>query len=340
MIKFNCTCGQPLQVGDDLAGKKARCPFCYKVLNVPAPESVPATAPPATAGKPAAAEKVEIAPKPPRAPATAGKPSREQKPGVSPLPYVAVVVIALAIVAGILLWWNLSTAPGPSPAVPEKQVAVKVVPPALPPPAPTPEKAIPPKPPAEKPGKAPVPVKPPTPAPSPVQPPAPLPLSGTGKVTIEPAPTETAFQPGQIISREIGSRIEAIVIAQLRQIVNMSMFVNQPVREGTKLKATVEGIVHEGEVFKPFNVYVRQDGTVTVKRFYVKTTSPWKLDKEVTIPAGILLQLGEDNRYSVADLAKPPATAGKPAPPPPAARETAPTPVPLPQELSPEPETY
>ena len=324
MIEFNCACGQSLQVGDDLAGKKARCPFCYKVLNVPAPESVPATAPPATLPAEAGAGK----------PATAGKPSREKRPSADWR--IAVVVIVLAIVAGILLWRNLSTAPGPSPGVPEKQVAVKVVPPALPPSRPpqaggTPKKAIPPKPPAEKPGKAPVPVKPPTPAPSPAPPPA-------GKVTIKPAPRETAFQPGQPISGEIGESVRAIVVGQVQPHVNLSrVTLAQPVQKGIALKATVGKTEYEGVTFRPFNAYVAKDGTVSVRTFYVKTTAPWKLDNGVTIPADVPLQF-ENSRYMVTPSATPPVPpqgGSKPAPPPPARPAPAPAPE-IPPELQPE----
>jgi Protein of unknown function (DUF1559)/Domain of unknown function (DUF4190) len=35
MIRFSCSCGQELQVPDDSAGKKARCPACQTVCTVP-----------------------------------------------------------------------------------------------------------------------------------------------------------------------------------------------------------------------------------------------------------------------------------------------------------------
>src|SRR5262245_43431015 len=49
-IRFSCTCGKPLQVKDEQAGTRARCPFCRAVVSVPAgaqeePESLPGVVP-------------------------------------------------------------------------------------------------------------------------------------------------------------------------------------------------------------------------------------------------------------------------------------------------------
>jgi phage FluMu protein Com len=42
-IKFPCPhCKKGLSVKEHLAGKRAKCPACKKVLTVPAPESAPA----------------------------------------------------------------------------------------------------------------------------------------------------------------------------------------------------------------------------------------------------------------------------------------------------------
>ncbi|MBI4617382.1 MAG: hypothetical protein HY720_27475 [Planctomycetes bacterium] len=50
MLRFDCTgCGKVVQVPDHLAGKKARCPHCSAVLDVPAAAAVPAPAVPARA---------------------------------------------------------------------------------------------------------------------------------------------------------------------------------------------------------------------------------------------------------------------------------------------------
>ncbi len=38
MIIFQCRCGQNLQVGDELAGCKARCPKCRAAMMVPESE--------------------------------------------------------------------------------------------------------------------------------------------------------------------------------------------------------------------------------------------------------------------------------------------------------------
>jgi hypothetical protein len=45
-IKFKCECGQPLKVGEEMAGKVGKCPFCGKQVHVPIileaePEDVP-----------------------------------------------------------------------------------------------------------------------------------------------------------------------------------------------------------------------------------------------------------------------------------------------------------
>ncbi len=42
MIKFNCPdCGQKVAVGDELAGKKGRCPKCKQVVTIPTPSAPP-----------------------------------------------------------------------------------------------------------------------------------------------------------------------------------------------------------------------------------------------------------------------------------------------------------
>src|SRR5262245_48648354 len=42
MIRVSCDCGQTLQVRDDLAGKRAKCPKCGNICTVPGPEDQPA----------------------------------------------------------------------------------------------------------------------------------------------------------------------------------------------------------------------------------------------------------------------------------------------------------
>lgn len=41
MIHFRCPCGQDLQVADELAERKVRCPQCKTVVKAPAASSVP-----------------------------------------------------------------------------------------------------------------------------------------------------------------------------------------------------------------------------------------------------------------------------------------------------------
>jgi hypothetical protein len=40
-ITFNCTCGKILRVPDETAGRRAKCPACNAVVNVPRPEPEP-----------------------------------------------------------------------------------------------------------------------------------------------------------------------------------------------------------------------------------------------------------------------------------------------------------
>lgn len=35
-IKFTCSCGEKIEVDDELAGRQARCPYCEAVVDVPA----------------------------------------------------------------------------------------------------------------------------------------------------------------------------------------------------------------------------------------------------------------------------------------------------------------
>jgi len=40
-ITFNCTCGKTLRVPDENAGRRAKCPACNAIVNVPKPEVEP-----------------------------------------------------------------------------------------------------------------------------------------------------------------------------------------------------------------------------------------------------------------------------------------------------------
>lgn len=58
-ITFACGCGRQLQVGDEYAGKKARCPECNAVLDVPFADAPPPLPTPAKPPIARAARKVE-----------------------------------------------------------------------------------------------------------------------------------------------------------------------------------------------------------------------------------------------------------------------------------------
>ena len=45
-ITFACDCGKQLKVGDEFAGKRAKCPACAAVLAVPTDDSFPTAPPP------------------------------------------------------------------------------------------------------------------------------------------------------------------------------------------------------------------------------------------------------------------------------------------------------
>ena len=45
-ITFVCECGKTLRAGDDLAGRKTRCPECSSILTIPEPEVDPDPIPP------------------------------------------------------------------------------------------------------------------------------------------------------------------------------------------------------------------------------------------------------------------------------------------------------
>jgi hypothetical protein len=42
-IQFTCGCGRTLQVGEEHAGRRAKCPACGKVVRIPVPEALPAS---------------------------------------------------------------------------------------------------------------------------------------------------------------------------------------------------------------------------------------------------------------------------------------------------------
>jgi len=54
MIKFTCTCGEPLRVKDELAGRRVRCPACRQAIEVP---PTPVSRAPGRMGPPAGESK-------------------------------------------------------------------------------------------------------------------------------------------------------------------------------------------------------------------------------------------------------------------------------------------
>src|SRR5215831_2969810 len=42
-LKFNCICGKPLTADLTAAGKRAKCPNCGQVIQIPQPQKPPAT---------------------------------------------------------------------------------------------------------------------------------------------------------------------------------------------------------------------------------------------------------------------------------------------------------
>jgi Protein of unknown function (DUF1559)/Domain of unknown function (DUF4190) len=63
MIRFPCQCGQELQVPDEGAGKKARCPACQAVCDVPAASPGDAAIQPASAPRAMPDERIEDGPR-------------------------------------------------------------------------------------------------------------------------------------------------------------------------------------------------------------------------------------------------------------------------------------
>ncbi|MCI0704448.1 MAG: hypothetical protein L0241_25620 [Planctomycetia bacterium] len=53
-ITFNCTCGKTLRVPDEHAGRRAKCPACNAIVDIPGPDPVfeIVEKPPATSSTP------------------------------------------------------------------------------------------------------------------------------------------------------------------------------------------------------------------------------------------------------------------------------------------------
>ncbi len=331
VIKFNCTCGQPLQVNGELAGKKARCPFCYKVLSVPTAGETPEARPPEP-DKPQAPENVQTAaPAPAAAPPSA--PATPAQPRASALPYIIIVVLALGLLATAALWWYSMQPVGvvPAPTAPAQQPTAPIIEQPQPveqpqPPATIEQPST--KPPAPKPRpKAPAAKPAPPPAVTQPTPVAPAPVTPSTVRPPEPPKVEQpthpfSFEPGQTIDPKIGNNIKAIVVALVRPLINPATEITKGIPKGTALKASVNGSRYEGVTFQDFNVYGAKDGTISVKRFHVQTTSEWKLGDGTVIPSGTRLQLDETNTYSVVGPEEP--AAPVPAPPTAPAPQTPP----------------
>lgn len=115
-IELTCTgCAQTLRVGDDHAGKKARCPKCGTISTVPISGEAPALAPTDTSSfdEPTAgsanpfADLPEPAPTPYRSPGHGGvAPSRFQKPdrGGLVLAFGILGIVTCCVPFGIAAW--------------------------------------------------------------------------------------------------------------------------------------------------------------------------------------------------------------------------------------------
>lgn len=77
-IKFLCTCGKKIQMPDETAGRRIKCPRCAKVLTIPAESTLPAS-PELPAGKPVAARPA-VTPAPAQAKAPPVPPAKAAAP--------------------------------------------------------------------------------------------------------------------------------------------------------------------------------------------------------------------------------------------------------------------
>jgi len=119
-------------------------------------------------------------------------------------------------------------------------------------------------------------------------------------------PPVSAFKPGPL-DAGLGAQIRTIVLAQLKGTVKAKGPYVATVRKGTKLDVTLEGHRYQGAAYRHFVVSVPKGGNPVVRRFYVKTTSPWKLREDVVVPPETYLA-HEKNQYKVVDV---PALAAK-----------------------------
>jgi hypothetical protein len=72
MITFHCTCGQKLQVPDELGGARVRCPICRAVAVAPPYGSLPTGFLPAPEGAPTVSSHHDLTIKP-------AEPGRQRK---------------------------------------------------------------------------------------------------------------------------------------------------------------------------------------------------------------------------------------------------------------------
>jgi len=131
-IRLACPCGKSLQVSDEAAGKRAKCPACGKLLPVPAARVPgPETAPPAAAAIHFTPDEDEAEPHPQRKGEPeddedkAEPPGRRKRSSRTPL-LVGLAAGAVLLLAGGLAYWLLSRGNKDKDKVAQKQAPAEV----------------------------------------------------------------------------------------------------------------------------------------------------------------------------------------------------------------------
>jgi hypothetical protein len=114
-------------------------------------------------------------------------------------------------------------------------------------------------------------------------------------------PQERSTFPEGPLSAEIGAKIRAIVIAQLRGTIPTEGTQLHAVAQATPMDVTLEGNRYQAVAYKRFSVITLASGELKVRESFLKTANVWELGDQVSLPPNTYL-ISKESGCEVVDV--------------------------------------
>ncbi len=130
------------------------------------------------------------------------------------------------------------------------------------------------------------------------------PVAEKGPAAAPPAPVPARVAPAGFESGPLEpgltDNVRSIVVMHMRKTIRAGRLGVAVARPGTKVDVTFEGRRYLAVVHRRFSASALKPGELSLERFYLRTTGPWKLSEDVTIPSGSYIAY-EDGTCEVLD---------------------------------------